>query len=176
MSKSLLVFGLICLLGIGAVLVYAKNNVQVQTSDSNTQELSQDIPKQEGSDIFGEQVQISPSQTMPEVTELQIEDIKVGNGEAVKDGDTAEVNYVGALLNGTKFDSSYDRRQTFSFTVGAGEVIEGWDKGLLGMKPGGKRKLIIPSDMGYGPSGNGPIPPNSPLYFEIELVSIKPSQ
>ncbi len=109
------------------------------------------------------------------ITELKIEDIKVGTGPAeVKSGDTVVVNYKGTLLNGTQFDSSYDRGQPFETKIGVGVVIKGWDVGLLGMKVGGKRKLTIPSDMAYGQQGAGSaIPPNSPLIFELELLAIK---
>lgn len=106
--------------------------------------------------------------------ELVIEDEVVGTGAEAKDGDTVEVNYVGTLTDGTKFDSSYDRKQTFSFTLGAGEVIKGWDEGVAGMKEGGKRKLTIPSDMAYGASGiPGVIPGGATLVFEVELVKVK---
>lgn len=124
-----------------------------------------------------ENIQITPTvaqvnQKMEE-TDLKIEDIRQGQGEAVKEGDTVEVNYTGTLINGTKFDSSYDRNQTFKFTVGAGQVIQGWEKGLIGMKKGGLRKLTIPSSLAYGEQGvPGAIPPSSPLIFEIELVSV----
>lgn len=108
------------------------------------------------------------------VTDLKIEDEVVGTGAEAKSGDTVEVNYVGTLTDGTKFDSSYDRNQTFKFTLGAGEVIEGWDKGFAGMKVGGKRKLTIPSSMAYGDSGiAGAIPGGATLVFEVELVSVK---
>ncbi|OGH11620.1 MAG: peptidylprolyl isomerase [Candidatus Levybacteria bacterium RIFCSPLOWO2_01_FULL_36_13] len=108
-----------------------------------------------------------------EINELKIEDIKEGQGVSVKEGDIVEVNYTGTLTNGTKFDSSYDRNETFQFNVGAGQVIQGWEKGLVGMKKGGIRKLTIPSSLAYGEQGvPGAIPPNSPLIFEIELVSI----
>lgn len=108
-----------------------------------------------------------------EVKELKITDVTTGTGNPVKSGDSVEVNYVGTFLNGQKFDSSYDRNKTFSFTVGAGNVIKGWDQGLVGMKVGGKRELLIPSDLAYGAAGvPGTIPPNTPLKFEIELVSI----
>lgn len=104
--------------------------------------------------------------------ELVIEDITVGTGEVTKVGDTVEVHYVGTLLDGTKFDSSRDRNQTFSFTIGAGQVIEGWDKGVPGMQVGGLRKLIIPADMAYGDQGaGGLIPGGATLIFEVELVS-----
>ncbi|MCL5011929.1 MAG: FKBP-type peptidyl-prolyl cis-trans isomerase [Patescibacteria group bacterium] len=110
---------------------------------------------------------------MQEQTQFQIIDQTVGTGDAVKSGDTVEVNYVGTLENGTKFDSSYDRGTPFSFTVGAGQVIQGWEQGLIGMKVGGKRKLIIPYTMGYGEQGMGPIPPKATLIFEIELLKIQ---
>jgi FKBP-type peptidyl-prolyl cis-trans isomerase FkpA len=106
-------------------------------------------------------------------TKLVVEDIKIGGGAEVKKGDTVSVHYTGWLTDGTKFDSSVDRGQPFSFTVGAGQVIQGWDEGLIGMKAGGKRKLMIPSQMGYGPAGAaGVIPPNAVLIFEIELLKI----
>lgn len=114
------------------------------------------------------------NQTIQNVTELKIEDVRVGSGAEVKNGDRVEVNYLGTFLNGQKFDSSYDRNQAFQFSVGAGEVIKGWDLGLVGMKTGGKRILLIPSDLAYGAAGApGAIPPNTPLKFEIELVAIK---
>lgn len=104
---------------------------------------------------------------------LKILDEKVGEGNEVKSGDTVTVNYLGTLENGTKFDSSYDRNTPFTTQIGVGQVIKGWDEGIVGMKVGGKRKLIIPSDLGYGSQGQGSIPPNSVLIFEVELVSFK---
>lgn len=107
--------------------------------------------------------------------ELKIEDIKAGEGAEAKNGKTLSVHYIGTLENGNKFDSSYDRKTPFSFTLGAGQVIKGWEQGLLGMKIGGKRKLIIPPSLGYGVTGaaGGKIPPNSTLIFEIELLDVK---
>ena len=108
------------------------------------------------------------------VTQLQIQDIVVGTGAEVKPGDTVVMNYLGTLQNGQKFDSSYDRNQPFETQIGVGQVIKGWDEGVPGMKVGGKRKLIIPSDMAYGPQGAGNvIPPNATLIFEVELLDIK---
>jgi FKBP-type peptidyl-prolyl cis-trans isomerase FkpA len=103
---------------------------------------------------------------------LVIEDLVVGTGATAAVGDLVTVNYVGTLTNGTKFDSSYDRGQPYTFRIGAGQVIAGWDQGLPGMKVGGKRRLTIPPSLGYGGQANGPIPANSTLVFEIELVSI----
>lgn len=111
--------------------------------------------------------------TVTEVNELSITDVVSGSGNEVKDGDSVEVHYLGTFLSGEKFDSSHDRNETFNFKVGAGEVIKGWDQGLVGMKAGGKRVLLIPSDLAYGERGApGAIPPNTPLKFEIELISI----
>ena len=106
--------------------------------------------------------------------ELQIEILKQGTGEEVKSGDNIAVHYTGTLEDGTKFDSSLDRGKPFAFTLGIGQVIKGWDIGVLGMKVGEKRKLVIPSEFGYGETGTpgGPIPPNSTLIFEVELLSI----
>ncbi len=108
-----------------------------------------------------------------EVEELQIEDLEAGEGPEAKSGDTVDVHYTGWLTDGTKFDSSLDRGQPFSFTIGQGRVIPGWDQGVPGMQVGGKRKLTIPPHMGYGERGAPPaIPPNSTLVFEVELLAI----
>lgn len=105
---------------------------------------------------------------------LKIEDSVLGKGKEVKAGDTVTVNYKGTLENGKQFDSSYDRGQPFTVQIGAGQVIKGWDEGIPGMRVGGKRRLIIPSELGYGTQGaGGIIPPNATLIFEIELLSIK---
>lgn len=104
---------------------------------------------------------------------LTIEDIKTGTGAEAVAGDMVEVNYTGTLTNGTKFDSSLDRHQTFSFALGAGQVIKGWDLGVAGMKVGGTRKLTIAPELAYGAQAVGPIPPNSTLIFTVDLVSIK---
>ena len=106
------------------------------------------------------------------VTSLKKEDLTVGTGDEAKPGAKVKVHYTGWLTNGTKFDSSVDRHEPFEFKLGAGMVIKGWDEGVKGMKVGGKRKLTIPSDMAYGAQGAGPIPPNSTLVFEVELLGV----
>jgi peptidylprolyl isomerase/FKBP-type peptidyl-prolyl cis-trans isomerase FkpA len=114
-----------------------------------------------------------PGANVQEVTELKIEDEVVGTGPAAKSGDHVAVHYTGWLTDGTKFDSSKDRGQPFPFELGAGMVIAGWDQGVVGMKVGGKRKLTIPPDLGYGARGaGGVIPPNATLVFEVELLQI----
>lgn len=106
--------------------------------------------------------------------ELLIEDLVEGQGEPVVEFDRVTVHYTGWLTDGTKFDSSLDRNQPFEFQVGGRMVIRGWDEGLKGMKVGGKRKLTIPSHMGYGERGaGGVIPPNATLVFEVELLGVK---
>ena len=106
---------------------------------------------------------------------LQYYDIKVGTGPSPNQGQMADVQYTGALPDGTKFDSSYDHgTDPFEFPVGAGRVIKGWDEGVATMKVGGKRRLVVPAGLAYGPDSPSPaIPPNSTLVFDVELVAIK---
>ncbi|KKT82727.1 MAG: FKBP-type peptidyl-prolyl cis-trans isomerase [Candidatus Yanofskybacteria bacterium GW2011_GWA2_44_9] len=107
---------------------------------------------------------------------LKYRDVVVGSGEKAVSGYAIAANYEGTLEDGTKFDSSYDRGQPFAFILGGGMVIKGWDVGIVGMKVGGKRKLIIPPAMAYGNKVRGPIPANSTLYFDVELVAVQGPQ
>lgn len=105
--------------------------------------------------------------------ELQIETLTNGAGAEAQNDQVVTVHYTGIFENGEKFDSSVDRGEPFSFKLGAGMVIKGWDLGVLGMKVGEKRKLTIPYDLAYGEFGYGPIPPKATLIFEVELLAVK---
>lgn len=108
-----------------------------------------------------------------DVKDLIVKDVKVGTGKEAKDGNTVTVHYTGTLTNGKKFDSSVGRGP-FSFILGRGEVIKGWDRGVKGMKIGGIRKLTIPPHLGYGERGAGAdIPPNATLLFDVELLKVE---
>ena len=105
---------------------------------------------------------------------LQYQDVTVGTGAEARQGQVAVVHYTGWLTDGTKFDSSRDRNAPFSFPIGAGQVIPGWDEGVAGMKVGGRRKLLIPANLGYGEMGAPPvIPPGATLVFDVELLELK---
>jgi FKBP-type peptidyl-prolyl cis-trans isomerase len=121
--------------------------------------------------------QSEPAGSNPEVTTesgLKYVDIVVGTGRVAAAGNLVTVHYTGWLTNGTKFDSSVDRRDPFSFPIGSGKVIKGWDEGVAGMKIGGKRKLTIPPQLGYGSRGaGGVIPPNATLVFDVELLEVR---
>lgn len=104
---------------------------------------------------------------------LAVEEMTVGVGAIAVPGDTLTVHYVGTLSNGVVFDSSLDRKIPITFVLGAGQVIRGWEEGLIGMRVGGKRLLTIPPEYGYGEGGAGAIPPNSTLIFEVELLDVK---
>ena len=115
----------------------------------------------------------TPAVTTP--SGLKYIDVKVGTGPSPKLGQEVSVHYVGTLMNGTKFDSSRDHGMPFSFVIGRGNVVKGWDEGVMTMKVGGERKLIVPSELGYGEKGSpdGAIPPDATLNFDVELIGVK---
>jgi len=123
---------------------------------------------------FNADLGVDPAALAATASGLRYRDVTPGSGESAAAGSTATVHYTGWLTNGTKFDSSRDRGQPFSFTLGAGQVIAGWDEGLAGMKVGGRRKLVIPADLGYGAAGAPPdIPPGATLVFDVELLELR---
>jgi FKBP-type peptidyl-prolyl cis-trans isomerase len=105
-------------------------------------------------------------------TSLVVEDVVAGTGALAQAGDTVTVNYVGSFLDGQQFDNSYVTGRPIAFRIGAGQVIAGIEQGVVGMRVGGKRRLTIPASLAYGSQGRGPIPPNTPLRFEVELLAI----
>ena len=104
---------------------------------------------------------------------VTIQDLQVGNGATAASGKTVSAHYTGKFPDGNKFDSSYDAGAPIEFPLGAGKVIKGWDIGIEGMRVGGKRKLTIPPELAYGSRGNGPVPPNATLVFDVELLAVK---
>lgn len=172
MNKGYLLFVLITLCFIGAGY-YLFNNSPQTNSNNNKSDISL-VPTSSPSATINSPKPTESSNKDKSMEELKIEDVIVGTGEVAVSGKTVTVNYSGTLTNGSKFDSSYDRNEPFSFHLGAGEVIKGWDQGVAGMKVGGKRKLTIPSELGYGSQGaGGVIPPNATLVFEVELLKVE---
>lgn len=122
---------------------------------------------------FAAEAKKAAGKTVTTASGLKYVDVVVGKGAPPAAGKMVKVHYTGTLENGKKFDSSVDRKEPFSFIIGVGQVIQGWDEGVMTMKVGGKRKLIIPSKLGYGPRGAGSdIPPNATLLFDVELLDV----
>lgn len=115
---------------------------------------------------------VSAADSTGNLSKLIVDDVVYGTGDEVKVGDTVTVHYIGTLQNGQEFDNSNKRGTPFTFTVGEGKVIKGWEEGIVGMKKGGKRILVVPSDLGYGDKGYGPIPGGANLVFAVDLLDI----
>jgi len=149
-------------LGIGALVIIGVLVFLLQQGIIGTNQQEEEVINEE---------QMENEQEV-DTSNLLIEDLVEGDGQAVVPGDVVVVHYTGTFEDGSKFDSSYDHGAPAQFQIGVGQVIEGWDIGLEGMKIGGKRKLTIPSHLAYGKEGRPGIPPNSTLIFEIELLQI----
>lgn len=171
MTKAIFVFFVVLIVISAAGWLFIRKGRQAQESTIHDVTAS-----------LGPSVEPSPSISEGKMTTLegglQIQDIVAGSGAQAGAGDTVSVNYVGMFTDGRKFDNSYDRGQPFQFTLGGGQVIKGWDQGVAGMRVGGKRKLIIPPALAYGQggAGNGLIPPNATLVFEVELLAVQKPQ
>ncbi len=160
--------GVVLLLGIGLTVPLIACGDGEEAGPAETPAATPEVTPVEGGppEVSGE----------PTTTEsgLQFIDIEVGTGDSPQSGQTVEVHYTGWLTDGTKFDSSLDRGQPFSFVIGTGRVIAGWDEGVASMKVGGERRLIIPPELAYGERGSPPvIPANAELIFDVELLAIK---
>ena len=135
-------------------------------------EASDQVAQGSAADLLGGEMEATKERMTP--SGLKITDLVEGTGAEAQSGNTVSVNYRGTLTNGQEFDSSYRRNQAFTFPLGGGRVIRGWDEGVVGMKEGGKRRLVIPPDLAYGSRGaGGVIGPNETLIFEIELVKVQ---
>lgn len=152
-----------------AYLDEVSKSFQVTTSTVSLGEIKSEVS------TTSSPISTTEAPVLPNSAGLQIETLREGSGEPVKNGDVVSVHYTGLFTDGKKFDSSVDKNRPFSFKIGDGRVIKGWDMGVLGMKVGEKRKLVIPPELGYGARGKGPVPPNAVLIFEIELLEINPS-
>lgn len=169
--------------GLMALAIYLVQVESILFRDADIDQTSQAINSQQpGIVVVGQSANVNQARTDAllvaigtegNLNNMVIDDIKFGTGEAVKEGDTVSVHYVGTLQNGEEFDNSRKRGSAFDFGVGAGQVIKGWDEGVIGMQVGGQRILVIPPEMAYGDQGIGPIPGGATLVFAIELLEIK---
>jgi FKBP-type peptidyl-prolyl cis-trans isomerase FkpA len=174
-NRQRAIIGAIAILVVVLIVVFAYRDYQTRLQASITPTAVSTSSSTAGSYSIGTLDTTPPSPTTKAITTasgLVYEDLRVGDGATVKSGDTVTVNYTGWLANGTKFDSSIDRGQPSDFTLG--QVIQGWNEGVVGMRVNGTRLLVIPPSLAYGPSGSGStIPPNATLTFEVQLVAIK---
>ncbi|NEP58518.1 MAG: FKBP-type peptidyl-prolyl cis-trans isomerase [Symploca sp. SIO2G7] len=185
MREIIISFGVIVVCGLIILIAQVGGTGKGNTADelANTQTPVVEVAtkvnpaveqaKQTAMDIDSESEQTTDAQAVTTPSGLKYIDIKEGDGAMPQKGQTVEVHYTGTLRDGSKFDSSRDRQSPFSFKIGVGQVIKGWDEGVASMKVGGQRQLIIPPELGYGARGaGGVIPPNATLIFDVELLNI----
>lgn len=155
---------LICFLLLAATMIFACSQKETASPEIN----------KGGDTVMDKGTAASSGKMVKTPSGLQYEDMVAGSGASPSPGKKVTVHYTGWLTDGKKFDSSVDRNEPFVFQIGAGQVIPGWDEGVMSMKIGGKRKLVIPSNLGYGASGaGGVIPPNATLVFEVILLDVR---
>lgn len=164
--KNYIIFAVIAAVIIAGAMMYKSN----RSATTEVVQPTQQMPIQGSTEP--EMIVIN-SKPITMENGLIIEDVKLGSGDVAVKGALISVHYVGTLTNGTKFDSSRDRGEPFQFPLGQGMVIQGWEQGFEGMKIGGVRKLTIPPSLGYGAQNVGPIPANSTLHFEVELLGVR---
>lgn len=169
MNKYFIGYGLIILIALGILLALNSKKATPSPFDNSPIAFPTSFPTSESLPTT------LPTPTSPPITKLTIVDVQVGTGSPAATGNIVTVNYTGMFTDGKVFDTSVGK-QPFTFELGAGKVIPGWDQGVLGMRVGGKRRLIVPPDLAYGERGiPGAIPPNSVLIFDIELLDVKES-
>ena len=173
MTKKFFIFVVLAMFVAAAVLLFVNKNKKIMADSDNTTPTPSADATMEPTPQESPVPQASPVGKVIKLDNgLQYQDMVVGTGAVAKAGNVISVHYAGTLANGTPFDSSYTRGTPFEFTLGNGQVIQGWDIGVAGMKIGGKRRLVIPPSLGYGPNDYGPIPGNSTLLFDVELLKI----
>jgi len=176
MTKTFFIFTVLILFVVITVWFVVQKTKEVNEGTSDVQRPSDVVNSSEDAGIESDDSAAPSAEGKPIQYDngLVAQDVVIGTGKTAENGDTLSAHYVGALQDGTVFDESYGRGQPIQFVLGSGQLIQGWDIGLVGMKEGGKRRLVIPPELGYGAQGaGGVIPPNATLSFEIELVSVQ---
>lgn len=166
------IFGSVALMAVALLLLRVESTTVDNLTRTDNSQLATAVVSGDNDQQAIFNALVDSVDTNGNLNKLVIDDVTIGTGEEVVDGDKVIVNYIGRLESGQEFDNSYNRGEAFKFTVGDGKVIAGWEEGLKGMKVGGKRILVIPPAMAYGSSKVGPIPANSTLIFAVELLSI----
>ncbi len=180
MREILISFGVMLVFGLLVILTQLsageKSAIATETTQNQSAVVAETVttnPTADNTKLMAMNTNEASDNVVTTPSGLKYIDLQEGTGATPKSGQTVVVHYTGTLENGTKFDSSRDRGQPFSFKLGVGQVIKGWDEGLSTMKVGGRRQLIIPPELGYGSRGAGAaIPPNSTLIFDVELLRI----
>jgi len=177
-SKFEIIAGGVCvgLMALAVFLVQTRIDLNNITAPQSAAVANSDVVVVDGSETSRNAQRdalLAATNSAGKLTRMVIDDIKIGTGAEVQAGDTVSVHYAGRLQDGTDFDNSRSRGAAFEFVVGGGQVIKGWEEGLVGMKVGGERILVIPPEKGYGAAGIGPIPGGATLVFSIELLEIK---